>query len=237
MTSKLTRRAAVAAGVAAIALAAAAACGTASASSAGAHDPSPEMRAAEQRLDRLVNAGIREGGPFFTAEERAVIERACGYEAGSFDGFTANMSNGTFLCSNGRRVDTPEVRAVMAAAGPRIEERVRRTVGSPEFREAVSAIARNASEQAMRAVRESGVAAQAARRAQAEAARASRHWSAETQAEVRRALAEAEQVRARALANIDVEVEAALREAQADIRAAEAEMERNLREERRERRR
>ncbi|HEX8191630.1 MAG TPA: hypothetical protein VF552_01900, partial [Allosphingosinicella sp.] len=100
---RLTRNAAVraaafAAGVAAIGLAAASAGGAASAASA-AHEPRTErgMDAAERRLQRLVDAGIRDGGPFFTAEERAVIEQACGYEAGSFDGFTANMSDGTFI--------------------------------------------------------------------------------------------------------------------------------------------
>lgn len=244
MSVRLTRNvaaraAAVASGAIAIGIAAAALGGAASASAPAAHDPAPtrDMRVAEERLERLVDRGIRDGGPFFTAEERAIIERACGYDAGSFDGFTANLRDGVFICSNGRRVDTPEVRAVMAAAGPRITERLDRTLGSAEFREAVSAIAARASEQAMRAVRESGVAEGAGRRAAAEAARSSRHWSAETQAEVRRALAEAEVVRARALANIDIDVEAALRDAREDIRAAEREIERSLREERRERRR
>ena len=228
------RAMACAAGVAAIGLAAASAGGPASAAPAERRASSERgTEAAERRLERLVDAGIREGGPFFTAEERAVIERACGYEAGSFDGFSANMRDRTFVCSNGRRVDTPEVRAVMEAAAPRIEERVRRTLGSPEFREAVTAIASNATEQAMRAVRESGVAAEAARRAQAEVARASRQWSAETQAEVRRALAEAEVARARALANIDVEVEAAMREMRESLREADAEIERGQRRERR----
>jgi hypothetical protein len=186
------RAAAFAAGVAAIGLAAASAGGAASAAPAAQESRAERgTEAAERRLNRLVDAGIRDGGPFFTDEERTVIERACGYEAGSFDGFTANMSDGTFICSNGRRVDSPEIRAVMASAGPRISERVRRTLGSPEFREAVSEIARNASEQAMRAVRESRVA--------------------------ERAVAEAQVEVTRALANVDVQVEAAMREANAEI--------------------
>ncbi|HZF94629.1 MAG TPA: hypothetical protein VEZ20_07105 [Allosphingosinicella sp.] len=197
MAMRFTRGAAAravsfAAGLAAIGVAAASAGAAASAAPAV-----QETRAergtdtAERRLERLVDAGIREGGPFFTDAERAVIERACGYEAGSYDGFTANMTDGTFICSNGRRVDTPEIRAVMATAGPRISARVRRTLGSPEFSEAVAEIARTASEQAVRAVRESGVAERAAIEARTEVARA--------------------------LADVDVQVEAAMREADAEI--------------------
>ena len=243
MTWRFSRGAAARAGVFAVgvaALAAAAASGGGAASAAPAgREAHRDGRADEagRRIERIVDAGIRGGGPFFTAEERAVIERACGYDAGSFDGFSANMRNRTFVCSNGRTVDTPEIRAVMAAAGPRIEERVRRTIGSAEFREAVDAVARDATAEAMRAVRESGVAERAAREAQAEVARASRHWSAVTQAELRRALAEAETVRAQALANVGVEVEAAMREMREDLRAADAEIERSLAEERRRERR
>lgn len=217
---KAGRAAAVAAGLVAIGIAAAVAGGSAV---AAAHDPAPGRdRAAEERLERLVEGGLREGGPFFNAEERAVIESACGYAPGSFDGFTANIRDNSFVCSNGRAVDSPEIRAMIATAGPRIEERVRRTVASPEFREAVSDIARNASEQAMRAVRQSRVAVDTPR------------WSAETQAEVRRALADAEVARAEALEGlderIDVEIDAAMREVDADI-------DRSAREQRRERRR
>ena len=215
MTMRFARGAAMravafAAGVAAIGVAAASAGGAASAAAPAAEEMRAERgtAAAERRLNRMVDAGIREGGPFFTAEERGVIERACGYEAGSFDGFTANMTDGTFICSNGRRVDTPEIRAVMATAGPRISERVRRTLGSPEFREAVSEIARTASEQAVRAVHESGVAQRAALEARADVARA--------------------------LANVDVQVEAAMREADAEIARSLGE---ERRQERRERRR
>jgi hypothetical protein len=186
------RAAAFAAGVAAIGLAAASAGGAANAAPAAQETRAERAtEAAERRLNRLVEAGIREGGPFFTDEERAVIEQACGYEAGSYDGFSANMTDGTFVCANGRRVDTPEIRALMATAGPRISERVRRTLGSPEFRDAISEIARTASEQAVRAVRESGVAERAAIEARAEAVRA--------------------------LANVDVEIEEAMREADAEI--------------------
>jgi hypothetical protein len=203
------RAAAFAAGVAAIGLAAASAGGVASAAPAAQETRAEQgTEVAERRLNRLVDAGIREGGPFFTDEERAVIERACGYEAGSYDGFSANMTDGTFICSNGRRVDTPEIRALMATAGPRISERVRRTLGSLEFRDAISEIARTASEQAVRAVRESGVAERAAIEARAEAVRA--------------------------LSNVDLEIQAAMREADAEIERSFRE---SRREERRERRR
>jgi hypothetical protein len=220
------RAAAAAAGLVAIGLAAASAGGSAT---AGRPDPAPSReQTAEVRLEQLIERGIRQGGPFFAVEERAVIETACGYAPGSFEGFTANFRDGTFVCSNGRTVDSPEIRAVMVSAGPRIEERVRRTVGSPEFREAVSAIARNASEQAMRALRESRVA----ERSSLDTRRESRRWSAETQAEVRRALAEAEVARARALEGLDERIEA---EIDAAMREAEAGIERSFREERRRR--
>jgi hypothetical protein len=136
-----------------------------------------EESVAEGRLERLIHDGLREGGPFFTPQERAVIERACGYAPGSWDGFQANMSDGVFHCSNGRRVDSPEVRAVMAAAGPRIGARVSRTMDSAEVQAAIRQLA---------------VQAQAAALASIDAAEIGRRAAAEAQVEVRRAMEEME---------------------------------------------
>jgi hypothetical protein len=117
-----------------------------------------------ERLGELIERGIRAEGPFFTPEERAVIERACGYEA--------NMQNGVFVCTNGRRVDSPEVRAVMEAAGPRIGERVRRTMTSDEVQGAIREVAAEAQAEALRGIDAAEIGRQAAARAEAEVERA-----------------------------------------------------------------
>ena len=94
---------------------------------------STQCREAEARLDELVDRAIDEGQPFFTPAERAVIERACGYAAGSWNGFQVNMIGNVFHCTNGRRVSSPEVQAVMAAASPRIDAHVDRALDRPEI--------------------------------------------------------------------------------------------------------
>ena len=134
-------------------------------------------RGANGRLNGLIHERLRADGPFFNAEERAVIERACGYGAGSWDGFEANMSDGVFTCSNGRRVDSPEVRAVMASAGPRIGARVSRIMDSPEVQQAIGEVAERA---------------QAAALASIDAADIGRRAAAQARVEVRRAMAEME---------------------------------------------
>jgi len=121
----------------------------------------PETEA-NGRLNTLIQQSIREGGPFFTAEERAVIERECGYAPGSWDGFEANMSDGVFHCTNGRRVDSAEMRAVMEAAGPRIGARVSRAMARPEVTEAISRVAAEASEAALRNIDVEAIAREAA---------------------------------------------------------------------------
>jgi hypothetical protein len=125
-----------------------------------------------ERLGELIERGIRAEGPFFTPEERAVIERACGYPAGSWDGYEANMQNGVFVCTNGRRVESPEVRAVMEAAGPRIGERVRRTMTSAEVQGAIREVAAEAQAEALRGIDAAEIGRQAAARAEAEVERA-----------------------------------------------------------------
>ncbi len=122
-------------------------------------------REAGDRLGRVIQQRLRDGGPFFTAEERAVIDRACGYAPGSWDGYEVNMSDDVFRCSNGRRVDSAEVRAVMEAAGPRIRARVRHVMESAEVRGAIRGIAERARVDALRAVDAGRIAEEASARA------------------------------------------------------------------------
>ena len=104
-------------------------------------------------LGELINARLRAGGPFFTAEERAVIERACGYASGEWDGLSFNTHSGVLHCTNGRRVSDPAVRQVFAAAEPRIERRVSEVMESPEVIAAIDRITDEATASAMAAVR------------------------------------------------------------------------------------
>ena len=105
---------------------------------------------AERNLDTVIEHAIHDGGPFFTPSERAVIERACGYRPGEWDGFSMNDMNGVMTCANGRRVDSPEVRAVLRAAAPRIAARVNAAMNRPEVRAAISRVSDEAVAQAMR---------------------------------------------------------------------------------------
>ncbi len=101
-------------------------------------------KAAEARLDRLIDKAIDGGGPFFTPRERAVIERACGYAPGTWNGFRVNMIGNVFYCTNGRRVSSPEVRAVMAAASPRIDAHIDAVMERPEIVAAMEQLDREA---------------------------------------------------------------------------------------------
>lgn len=113
-----------------------------------------EARAEQQgeELGRMIEGRLRADGPFFTPEERVVIERACGYAPGEWDGFEVNTHGNTLTCTNGRRADSPEVRAVMDVAGPRISARVGRIMDSAEVREAIDRIVEEATADAMRDV-------------------------------------------------------------------------------------
>ena len=117
---------------------------------AGLAGPAAADPRGEQALDSAVERQLRADGPFFTAEERAVIERACGYAAGEWDSFGVNMQRGALICADGRRVASPEVRAVIDRAAPRIEARVRRVMASPEVTEAIDRIASEATAEALR---------------------------------------------------------------------------------------
>lgn len=106
---------------------------------------------AKAGLHRTVHEAIHEGGPLFTAAERAVIERKCGYAKGEWDGFQANMNDGIFHCTNGRRLDDPEIRSLLAAAQPRIQARVQKAMNRPEVRAAIAAVAAEARDKALAA--------------------------------------------------------------------------------------
>ena len=195
-----------------------------------AHDPagSARVEASGERLGETIEQRLRADGPWFTAEERSVIERACGYPAGSWDGFSVSMSDDELRCSNGRRVSTPEVMAVMDAARPRIEARVERVMESAEVRGAIAAVSSEATAEALRG----------ARHAQEAASRAL------NDPEVRRAIASAHVAAAEAVAEARVDIDSAMRIAEVRAAAAGEEAERavdeamrEMREERRKRER
>jgi hypothetical protein len=110
---------------------------------------SPESEA----LGDLIRREMRAGGPWFNAQESALIERKCGYRAGQWDGYRMETRNGVFICTNGRRVDDPEMRAMLHAAQPRISARVRTVMASPPVRDAIDRVARNATDRALRRLR------------------------------------------------------------------------------------
>jgi hypothetical protein len=107
---------------------------------------------AGDHLGAMVSAAIRSGGPFFDAADRAVIERKCGYEAGSWDGIELSMAGDVFRCTNGRELDDPEVRAIVHRAEPLIERRVSAAMARPEIVAEIDRIAREASAKALAAL-------------------------------------------------------------------------------------
>lgn len=119
---------------------------------AGTETNAHEVESAGARLGELITSRLRAGGPFFTNEEKAVIDRACGYAPGEWDGFQLNTRDDALICTNGRRVDTPEVRRALAAAEPRIERRVEEVMESAEVRGAIARITADATARATRAM-------------------------------------------------------------------------------------
>jgi hypothetical protein len=111
---------------------------------------------AQRGLSAMINRAIRADGPFFTPAEQAVIVKACGYAPGEWDGYSANDVEGEFHCTNGRVVDSPELRAVMRAARPRIERRVDAVMARPEVKSAIARVAEEASAAAMARLAERG---------------------------------------------------------------------------------
>lgn len=122
--------------------------------------------AAGERLGVVLDRAIRRGGPFFTAEERAVIERACGFAPGSWDGYDADIREEGFVCSNGRWADTEEARAVMAVAGPRVSARLSAAINRPEVRAAMDEVTQSAAAAAAAAVDQAEIARLAQQAAQ-----------------------------------------------------------------------
>jgi hypothetical protein len=115
---------------------------------------SPPTEGSEE-LSTLINRNLRSGGSWFTPAEQRVIERKCGYKPGEWDGFEANLSNGRFICRNGRVVaDDPEVRAVLRAAEPRIEARVETVMARADVAAAIGRVAGTAAAEALRRVQE-----------------------------------------------------------------------------------
>ncbi|HEY7808984.1 MAG TPA: hypothetical protein VIA98_01235 [Allosphingosinicella sp.] len=134
--------------------------------------------APEDKLGERIEAAIKKDGPFLTAAERAVIERKCGYPAGSFYGFEISITNGVLTCRDGRKVDDAEMRALLAVAEPRIERRVRSVMESPEVQGAIQAVAATAQREALASIDHAKIAR--------ETAEAVRKGLAEAEAEMRR---------------------------------------------------
>jgi len=121
---------------------------------AGAAAPgaATSAEASGEALGRTIESRLRADGPFFTPEERVVIERACGYAPGEWDGFEISLGGDVLTCTNGRRAEGAEVRAVLAAARPRIEARVGRVMASAEVRGAIARVAEVAAAEATREI-------------------------------------------------------------------------------------
>jgi hypothetical protein len=106
----------------------------------------------EDELSTLIDRNLRAGGSWFTPAERAVIERKCGYAPGAWDGFEASLSEGSFTCRDGRKVDDAEMRAVLKAAAPRIEARVEAVMARADVTAAIARVAEVAAAEALRGV-------------------------------------------------------------------------------------
>jgi hypothetical protein len=109
---------------------------------------------AESRLDRTIDAAMKADGPWLLPAEQVLITRKCGYAPGSRDGESVTMNDGVLICANGRRVDDPEVRAMMRVAGPRIARRVHAVMASPAVKNALSLVVDGAVERALENLRE-----------------------------------------------------------------------------------
>ena len=133
-------------------------------SSATAFAAGPESEA-NQRLEQVIERAIKADGPFLTPAEQKVIAEKCGYRPGEWDGDQINMSNGVFRCTNGRRVDDSEMRALMEVAGARIGRRVSAAMARPEVNEAIARVASEASRSAMANIDHARISREAARAA------------------------------------------------------------------------
>ncbi len=122
-----------------------------SAAPAAAQEPSGSQ---DERLSQSIHNALGADGPWLLPAEQALIARKCGYrgdEAGRDD---MSITNGVLICSNGRRVDDPEVRAMATTASERISRRVSGVMASAEVQRAIAARTMAAVEAAMADLRE-----------------------------------------------------------------------------------
>lgn len=110
--------------------------------------------AAADRLGRSIERAMEEDGPWLLPSEQALIERKCGYTRESGAGESLTMSDGVLVCANGRRIDDPEVRAMVEVAGPRISRRVQAVMNSPGVKNALSLLADGAVQRALDSLRD-----------------------------------------------------------------------------------
>jgi hypothetical protein len=103
----------------------------------------------EDPLGTVIDGAIHAGGPFFTPAEQAVINRKCGYPPGQWDGHHFSVDNGVFECPNGKKVDDPEVRALLRVAQPRITARITAAMARPEVQAAIAETASKAVREAL----------------------------------------------------------------------------------------
>jgi hypothetical protein len=108
---------------------------------AASDDPAP--------LGTVINEAIHRDGPMLTPAEQGVIRAKCGYAPGEWDGSDFSINNGVFLCSNGKKVDDPEMRALLKVVQPRISARVSAAMTSPEVQAAIRATADEAARKAL----------------------------------------------------------------------------------------
>jgi hypothetical protein len=106
------------------------------------------------RLGAAIDRAVEADGPWLLPTERSLIERKCGHLPGTREDDSVSFSNGVLVCANGRRVDDPETRAMVAAVGPRISRRVERMMSSPAIRNAIDAVSSDAVRRALSALGE-----------------------------------------------------------------------------------
>jgi hypothetical protein len=133
---------------------------------------------AGDRLSTTIRHAIRAEGPFFTPAEMAVINRKCGYAPGEWDGFEVNINDDGFRCKNGKRVDDPEMRALLRGAQPRIADRVERAMARADVRAAIQRLSEDATRRALASIDHARIAR--------EATRAAREAMEQTRLEMRR---------------------------------------------------
>ncbi|HYI42762.1 MAG TPA: hypothetical protein VD768_03980 [Sphingomicrobium sp.] len=109
----------------------------------------PAVAAEPEPIGAVISQAIHEGGSFFTASERALITAKCGYKPGEWDGVSMSVNNGVFTCGNGRKVDDPQMRAMLKVAQPRIAARISKVMASPKVQDAISHYASEAARKAI----------------------------------------------------------------------------------------